>query len=510
MKEWTMEWLSGVYSRMNQGVTWREVGVYLTVGGSTWLLYKTLVKPFLSPLRQIPGPPYKPVVGNMFDALRAEAMSNTIEWMTTYKSRIIRYYFLYGEGRVLVADPDLVKYISVTNSKNYGRVGSSINFRSLARRFVLFMDGDEHHALRKVMNPAFSLSTVESFIPTFVKRAEDIVAMWDAAVTQQGHVTQVDAQMTMMRLTLDLICECGFDYQLHAVENPTAAGVQSFRRILQGSRLRLMQMIPFFRSLPTQENRQLWQDNKTFVSAITDMISKKRTQLENTQLGQGVEHKGDLLSILFQARDEDGKSLQDNVIFDQIAGFLFAGFETTSTLLTWTLLLLGEHPAVQDKLRSEIRSLLPSSSGQLTSQTLDQMTFLNCVVKESLRMYPPVSNVFRRAINDDNVGGYFIPAGTIVGISIGGLHRLPENWEDPNTFRPERFLQEINPYKFQPFTAGPYMCIGHRFAVTEAKAILVTLLNNFKFDMVPGYKYRRVRYLTIQPHPPLVLNVSRV
>ncbi|XP_046547320.1 cytochrome P450 3A6-like isoform X1 [Haliotis rubra] len=509
--EWTMEWLRDVYSRLNQGVTWQDVGVYLTVGGSTWLVYKVLVKPFLSPLRQIPGPPYKPIVGNMFDALRAEPMSNTIEWMKTYKSRIIRYYFLYGEGRVLVSDPDLVKYISVTNSKNYSRLssGSSIR-RRLAPSFVLFTDRDEHVALRKVMNPAFSLNTVESFLPTFVKHTEKVVAMWDAAIVQKGGMAQVDAQMVMMRLTLDLICECGFDYQLDAVENPTAAGVQSFRRILQGSRIRLMQMIPFFRSLPTKENRQLWQDNKTFVSAITNMVSKKRNQLENTQLGQGVEHKGDLLSILFQAKDEDGNSLQDKVIFDQIAGFLFAGFETTSTLLTWTLLLLGEHPAVQDKLRSEIQSLLQPSSGQLTSKMLDKMTFLNCVVKESLRLYPPASAVFRRARSDDNLGGYFIPAGTIVGIGIGGLHRHPENWEDPETFRPERFLQEVNPYKFQPFTAGPYMCIGHRFAMTEAKAILVTLLNNFKFDKVPGYKYRRVRYLTVQPHPPLVLNVSRV
>ncbi|GFR81453.1 cytochrome P450, partial [Elysia marginata] len=124
-------------------------------------------------------------------------------------------------------------------------------------------------------------------------------------------------------------------------------------------------------------------------------------------------------------------------------------------------------------------------------------------------LYTPASTIFRQSIRGHTLGGYYIPAGTLVGVSIGALHRLQENYDDPLTFRPERFLEPQEKWhnKFFPFSTGPYMCVGHIFSLTEVKVTLALFLRHFHVALTPGYKFRRVRYLTLQPKPPLTLFV---
>ncbi|KAK3732566.1 hypothetical protein RRG08_009736 [Elysia crispata] len=476
---------------------------YLAAAAISWSLYRIFIAPFLSPLRKIPGRPYKPIVGNMLEALGTEAGDNTINWMTEYKSRIVRFYYFYGECRVLLADPDLVRHVLITNSRNYKR-GSSSLLQSLVPGFVILLDGEEHHAVRKLINPAFNPKYMSDFIPIFEETARKVIRLWENEIQRNGgSASEVPAQKHMTMLTLEAVCRCVFDYDINSVAEPDHAGVQSFQRILASLQLKLSSMLPLQRWLPSKDNRQMWADLTFYRSTIRDMITLKRLKME-----EGVK-SNDLLSRLLRAKDDEGRTLNDESLFGQIGGFLFAGFETTSMNLTWTLLLLAQHPDVQEKARQEILNVLCAPDQPITSEMLDQLIYLTSVIRESLRLYSPASTVFRRAAHADTLGGYHIPAGTLVGISISALHRLPENYEDPLTFRPERFLEPEDrwKYKFLPFSTGPYMCVGHIFSLTEVKVTLALFLRHFQVALTPGYKFRRVRYLTLQPKPPLTLIV---
>ncbi|ESO85928.1 hypothetical protein LOTGIDRAFT_130075, partial [Lottia gigantea] len=183
---------------------------------------------------------------------------------------------------------------------------------------------------------------------------------------------------------------------------------------------------------------------------------------------------------------------------------------TTSSSLTWILLNLSEHPDVQEKVREEILSVFPVNGSEVHPNKFDELPYLTCVINESLRLYPPVTTYFRQAINDDIINGYSIPAGTIIGLSISGLHRHPDNWKDPEKFIPERFLEDTDINKFMPFAAGPLMCIGKRFAMAEMQTVLILLLRKFRFKKIPDYKFRRVQNLTMVPEPAMNLSIERL
>ncbi|KAK7094396.1 uncharacterized protein [Littorina saxatilis] len=476
---------------------------YVLIGVSSWLAYKILIKPFLSPLRKVPGRPYKPIIGNMFEALKEEAMTNTIRWMKDLNSRLIRFYYLYGEERLLTADPAVVKYICVTNSKNYRHSNASGMIKRLTPDFLLVMNGEAHHSLKVLLNPAFNTHSVNGFIPVFDKKTEEVVEQWTERISSCAEDCVIPGQSYMAYITLDAICECGFEYQLGSIRDPQSPAVLALRKILEGFKVRLRDLLPLVSLIPTGEKRQQKEAIDFFTRTIMDVIKAKRHQIN----AGGDSHSGDLLSRLMTAQDEAGNTLNDDMIYSQVGGFLFAGFETTSTGLTWTLLMLAQHQDAQEKARQEVMSLL-SGQQPITAEMVQQLTYLTCVIKETLRLFPPVTNHFRQAISDDVIQGYYIPAGTKIGISSGALHRLPENWEDPESFKPERFLQDYDPYSYLPFSAGPFMCIGHAFAMTEMKTVLARLLANFRFKLPPGYKYRRIRQLTLQPSPPLSLIVS--
>ncbi|XP_050389968.1 cytochrome P450 3A19 [Patella vulgata] len=314
----------------------------------------------------------------------------------------------------------------------------------------------------------------------------------------------------MCRLGIDAICECGFDYKMNSVSEPHAAGVMSFRRLLVSFRTRLVDMIPFFNKLPFKDNIQRREDLKFFKKSINNMIAEKKAIINNTQKEKTNKKNEDILSILLKARDENDKGLSDDSLSAQIGGFLFAGFETTSTALTWILLNLAEHEDVQDKVRAEIQQVLPSSDQPLTRTDFDKLTYMVCVINETLRLFPPATVYFRQSVKDDTLNGYFIPAKTIIGVSVSGLHRHPDNWENPDSFIPERFQEEYDHYKFMPFAHGPLMCIGKRFAMTEIQTVLTLLLRSFKFHKAPSYKYRRIQNLTMVPNPPLVLRIEKI
>lgn len=460
----------------------------------------------MSPLRAIPGLSYYPIIGNMLEARRSEAMTNALRWMTQLDSKLIRFYYFGGQERLLTADPDIFQHVLVTNSKNYHRLDSgSNNITNLTGSPPLFiLSGEHHHIVRKICNPGFVLNVLHTMIPVFLERGNALSKVYNLALSDSGtDFADVDVQATLSTLTLDVICKCGFHYDLQALENPKSAGVVKFKHLISGVKASFTDLLPFSKYLPTKKNIKMKEDG-AFVRDLTKKIIeeyKKQDRKENR-------HQ-DLLTSLMSARDAEGSGLSDKELFGEIIGFLFAGFDTTSIAMTWVLLNLAQYPDVQEKVRSEVTKVIPDMS-QCDPEKLDKLKYLNSVIKETMRLYPPIPCVFRKSLSDDVLNGYKIPAGTIVGLHVGALHRL--NLEDGEEFKPDRFLAptDLATKSFLPFGKGPYMCIGNKFAQLEMKTVISRLVTEFKFEWKPGFTFKRVMAITVQPHPSLVLRISKL
>lgn len=438
-------------------------------------------------------------------------MSTAVRWLRMHKSLTIRYYSFGGKERILTADPEVFRHILVTNEKNYVRVKPQSPILNLMGNALFFLSGDLHHSVRKLLNPAFGLKILENMMPVFEEKVKKVVEIWTQQLSEAGSDrVQIPVQEFMTRVALDSLCTTGLDHDLDAIGHPDDAGVKKLTKYLRqvGGASLLRSLLPFYNYLPTSKNRERWREEKFITHLINQRITEKRKQYTDNQSTD--DNARDFLSLLVLARDEDGKPIPDELLFENVAGLLFAGFDTTSITLTWIMLHMALYPDVQTRVREEISNCIPSESKVITSGMLDQLHLLSCVIKETQRLYPVVSNTTREALQDDSIEGLVIPAGSQIVLHLGALHRMDENWEKADKFLPERFMDHAKLFHHLPFIAGKYMCIGHKFATLEMKIVLIYLLREFEFSLVPGYKFRRIQALSVKPHPDLVLNVKKV
>ncbi len=209
---------------------------------------------------------------------------------------------------------------------------------------------------------------------------------------------------------------------------------------------------------------------------------------------------GDVLSMLLQAQDE-GNTMTDRQVHDQILTFIAAGHETAQNTLSWTFYLLSQHPAVYEKLLAQLRSVLNGRAPTIADLT--QLPYLEWVINESWRVYPPAWIQGRRAIEDFELDGYRFPAGTVFFLSQWVLHNLPDIWGDPEVFRPERWdpaeTQKLPQGAYFPFGAGPRICIGMPFAQLETKVLLATIVQHYTPQLVRGFRVVLQPRITLRP-----------
>ncbi|XP_070533063.1 cytochrome P450 4C1-like isoform X2 [Ptychodera flava] len=428
---------------------------------------------------------------------------------------VARYFFFLGNGVVSISGPEEMKHILVTNSKNYDR--SALTRKTLAQLMgngLLSSTGVEHAAQRRLINPAFNHSSITGMLESFYKYGKELRRYWNEEIDSKSmneDYLKVQVQQDLGRCTLDIIGECAFGYHFNAIWEPEKKLTKTFGAILAGSLTgsSWKNLIPFLRRLPSEENRILKEAINLVKQTVLDVIAKRRQEID-----EGVEQPHDLLYLLMMAKDEEtGQGLSDQELQDQVITFMFAGQETTSTGLTWTLHCLAHHPEIQDKVRNEILSVLPSADDIITWEHLEKMHFLKAVVNESLRLFPPVPLVPKQSENDDMIGQYYIPGGTFLLLQIGAMHRCADVWPDPLTFNPDRFMDSDSPpkaYSFLPFSLGRRNCIGNKFAVMNMRVMLTQILRNLKFSPVPDFKFTRTLRITMRPSPAMQLRISKV
>jgi cytochrome P450 len=249
--------------------------------------------------------------------------------------------------------------------------------------------------------------------------------------------------------------------------------------------------------IPTPGNLRFRRAVRGLDEIVYEIIGRRRAGGEDAG-----SRSGDLLSMLLAARDEEtGEGMSDKQLRDEVMTILLAGHETTANALSWTWYLLAEHPAVEAKLLEELREVL---AGRLpTVEDLPCLRYADRVVKESMRLYPPVWAFGREATEDCEIGGYHVPAGTQLIMSQWVTHRDPRYFENPEKFRPERWsegsIEGLPKYAYFPFGGGPRLCIGQSFAKMETVLLLTTIAQKFGLTLAQGQRIAPQPSITLRP-----------
>ena len=410
------------------------------------------------PLRLPPGPPGFPLLGDlrMFDDKAIEYIISLIKQYGNF------FTIAFGPRKlVYMVGPRYNQYILVDNVSNFlnSTVGDLMG-GPIYGDGVLFLDAAPHKQARRMMQPAFHKKRVETYLETMVDQTEKMIAGWSG---------EVDISRVMHQLTLNIVARVLFDLDLDT-QTPQLSHAWESIMSHNGDMIGvILSRIPF------SDRRR---GTAIMDALIADLIADRRAHPRDD---------GDVISSLIAARDEDGTAFDDKQIRDHLFILLLAGHETSANGLTWAFYLLAQHPQWASRLLDEIQTTL---GGRVpTMADFDQMPVLDMIIKETLRILPPVAGFLREVANDFELDGYHIPAGTLAFYSIYGTHTMADLYPEPLCFRPERFApdapRKYSPYEYLPFGAGSRLCLGQPMALLEIKAILVLTLQKYRLALVP-------------------------
>src|SRR5215212_1530500 len=391
--------------------------------------------------------------------------------------------FLYVPALFLF-HPDHVEYVLAAGSKNFIKAASlrSPFFHRLVGRGLVTSEGDFWRRQRRLAQPAFHRDRVNAYARTMVAFAERMLADWRDGQT-------LDAHEEMMALTRVVVAQTLFsaDVSRDSREIGDALGrlVRPF-----ASQTTLKWILD--NRLPTPGHLRFNRDVRRIDRFVYRLIEERRASGEDT---------GDLLSMLLAARDEDGGSMSDRQLRDELMTIFLAGHETTAVALTWAWYLLAQNPEAEARLAGELEEVLEGRAP--TVEDLPRLRYADWVVKESMRLYPPAWAVGRECVRECEVGGYRVTKGMQVFGFQWVIQRDPRWFTDPHAFRPERWGEEsisrLPRYAYFPFGGGPRLCIGNYFATMEAVLILATIAQRFRLRLAPGHEVEVLPALSLRP-----------
>lgn len=356
--------------------------------------------------------------------------------------------------------------------------------KTLLGEGLLTAEGESWFWQRRLAQPIFHQKRIERYGATMVEYTDRMLQTWHDGESHDVHAD-------MMRLTLQIVMKCIFNADVDSGE----AGVVSkaLDVAMHWFESKRRQNFLVWEWFPRPENVRYRQAIAQMDDAIYGLIRNRRNQTEQSN---------DLLSMLMAARDEEtGQQMDDKLLRDEVATLMLAGHETTANALAWTWMLLAQHPEVRSKLQAELQQVL---GGRLpTLDDIRHLTYTNQIVKESMRLYPPVAIFGREAARDCTIGDYEVAQGTVLTISQWVMHRHPKYFDRPEAFKPERWTEEFEKQLprgvYIPFGDGPRICIGKGFAQMEAVLLLATIAQRFELDLEPGFPIVPQPSITLRP-----------
>jgi len=370
---------------------------------------------------------------------------------------------------VFVNHPDLVEKVLVSESRNYRKGRGLQANRELFGNGLLTSEGDSWLRQRRLMQPAFHRERIAAYAGTMIEQGRRLAESWRDGETRDVHAD-------LMRATLEIAGTTLFGT---SVSDADAARISGALGTLIGLNSSPRRLFPLLRALPTRANRSYTRAVRQLDDVVYALIARRRAELGENDV--------DLLSMLLNARDEDGGRMSDLQLRDESVTLLLAGHETTALALSWTLYLLAQNPEVADQLAAELDASL---AGRLpTLDDVSRLAFTAKVLKESMRLYPPAWGVVRMCPAACTLGGYRIPKGASVILSQWVMHRDPRYFANPTRFDPTRwtdsFERDLPRFAYFPFGGGPRLCIGAAFATMEATLVLAILSQRFRFHVDP-------------------------
>lgn len=366
-----------------------------------------------------------------------------------------------GNNTILINSPDAVKAILVKNHENYKKGPGFERVKMLLGNGIIVSDGAFWRRQRRMIQPAFSRKCIDGIAIKMQKANQDWLARWQEKAEKNE---LLDVSSDTSELSLEIILRCLFSDDMDKLIEQQG---QNPFEILTYDLARDIQFVMKFRALK---------------SLVQQLIDDRR---------ESSKRYDDFLEAFMEAVDkETNEGMTDKEIIDEVMTMIIAGHETGATTLNWAWYLLSQNPAEEKKLHDEVDNNI---AGDIpTFEEVGNIPFSRQVIEEALRLYPPVWLYSRTAIADDNVCGYDIAAGTNIFFAPYYLHRHPDYWDDPEAFKPDRFLPDAvkkrHKFAFIPFSAGPRRCIGDYFSIVEMQIHLGTMAQKFKLEYVADEK----------------------
>jgi cytochrome P450 len=420
-------------------------------------------------LADIPGPRGWPLIGNL-----PKLLPDPLPYVTSLQrehGNVFYANFAMNQRTVFLLGPDAAERVLVNHDKCISnRLGYAEQARTLGERGLLFLDGDDHRNLRRRANPAFNAAALRRYLRPMNSIIEGRVSRWGEEVSS-GLADDI------RRLSLDIAA---------AVILGSEVGEAGDRVISH-----FLHMLAASASvLPALPGTPKWR------------AARGREYMQRYFRDQLVERRGDCADDLFTAicNPTAGEPLSDDEIVHNMIGIFVAGYETTAITLMMMTHFLGHHPEWQHRLRAEYETV--GCLGSLEYESLDALFDTECVLKETLRLNPPLPFLPRTAVSDFEFEGRTIRAGTSLIISPAFIHRMPSIYRDPADFDPARFAEprsedKVHPCAWMPFGKGPHTCMGMNMARLEVKAFFAQLLARFDIEGIP-HSPLRMRHVPVQ------------
>ncbi|XP_055596068.1 cytochrome P450 4C1-like [Uranotaenia lowii] len=373
---------------------------------------------------------------------------------------------------------------------------------------LLISTGEKWFQRRKIITPTFHFKVLDGFLEVFNKEADVLVSKLRDRVGKE----EFDVYNYITLYALDSICETSMGVQIHAQDDPNQEYAIAVKQM---SEFILRRVFSALRSFPSlfflypyaNEQKRVIEKLHKFTNSVIE--ARRKTLQEEKSIDKVAfdlneenmysKRKLTLLDLLLNV-SVDGKPLSREDIREEVDTFMFEGHDTTTSGMSFTIWFLSQYQDVQQRLYEEIDRILgpEKAKAQLTNVKIQEFEYLDMVVKESLRLVPPVPIVGRKLVEDLEMNGVTFPAGTTISIKIYNIHRNPKIWPDPEKFNPERFSKsnesKRGPYDYIPFSAGQRNCIGQRYAMMELKVTIIKLLASFK--ILPGESKEKMRFKT--------------
>jgi cytochrome P450 len=403
----------------------------------------------------------------------------------------IVFFRLGGERVFLINHPQYIRDVLLTHHRNFTKSRGLERAKKLLGEGLLTSEGSTHLRQRRLLQPAFHRDRLGAYAQVMVEQATRMRERW-----QQG--TAFDVSKEMMRVTLAIVGKTLFDTDVESKADEVGVAVT---RVLETFWLNLLPGADFLEKFPIPKLRRAREARQRLDALIYAMIAERRASGD----------RGDLLSMLLAARDDDGGAgMSDTQIRDEAMTIMLAGHETTANALSWTWYLLSQHPEVEAQLHAEVDSAL--AGRRPTIADLPALPFVERVVTESMRLFPPAWMLGRRAIADYQLAGYTVPARSMILMSQYVMHRDKRFFDHPETFNPARWTPEFKAalpkFAYFPFGAGPRQCIGDQFAWMELILVVATVAQQWRLRADPHHRVVPQPLITLRPKHGIVMEAT--